>query len=88
MANKVATNYRSFQNAGYTADLNLTVYNRKDIAAEIVVEISNYYGDNNEFNWSTSGLKVQRVSSTLLRVARSFKANEQCNYLWTENYRP
>ena len=32
-ANKIASNYRSYTNAGYYADLNLTVFNHKDIAA-------------------------------------------------------
>lgn len=79
-ANKVATNYRSSQNAGYTADLNLSVFNHKNIAAEIVIELSNYYGDNNQINWITPGLNIQRVSSTILRVSRIFKANEQFSY--------
>lgn len=87
-ASKVATNYRSSQNAGYTADLNLTVFNHKNIAAEIVVEISNYYGDNNQFSWTSLGLNVQKVSSTLFRISKVFKANEQFSYLWSEDYRP
>lgn len=74
-ANKVANNYRSSQNAGYTADLNLTVSNHKNIGAEIVIEITNYYGDNNQFVWVTQGLNIQKVSSTLLRISRVFKAN-------------
>jgi len=66
----------------------LTVSNHKDIAAEIVVEIANYYGDNNQFTWITLGLNIQKVSSTLLRISRVFKANEQFSYQWSENYRP
>ena len=74
-ANKVATNYRTAQNNGYTADLALTITNSKNIPAEIVVEHSNYYGDNNRITWVTEGLKVEKVSSSLFRISRVFKAS-------------
>lgn len=32
-ANKLASNYQSYFNYGYSADLNLTIWNHKDIAA-------------------------------------------------------
>jgi hypothetical protein len=31
--NKIASNYVSFQSAGYSADLNLTIFNHKSISA-------------------------------------------------------
>ncbi len=74
-ANKIANNYRTSQNAGYTADLALTISNSKNIPAEIVVEYSNYYGDNNQIIWVTEGLKVEKVSSSLFRISRVFRAN-------------
>ena len=74
-ANKVASNYRTAQNNGYTADLALTITNSKNIPAEIVVEHSNYYGDNNRITWVTEGLKVEKVSSSLFRISRVFKAS-------------
>ena len=52
-AEKVAANRRNYDNGGYTADLSLTISNHKDIQAEIVVEINNYYGDNNQLTWKT-----------------------------------
>jgi hypothetical protein len=86
-ANKYASNYQSFANSGYSADLNLTIWNHKDIAAEIVVEMSNYYGDNNQIIWKTTGLNVEKVSATLLKISRKFAANEKFSYLWNESYR-
>ena len=40
------------------ADLELSIRNHKDIEAEIVVEITNYRGDNVRFNWNTQGVNV------------------------------
>lgn len=82
-ANKIANNYNSFNSGGYSADLNLTISNHKNTAAEIVVEINNYYGDNNRLTWKTSGLKVEKVSASLLRISRKFQANEKFSYLWS-----
>lgn len=76
-ANKYASNYQSFANSGYSADLNLTIWNHKDIAAEIVVEMSNYYGDNNQIIWKTTGLNVEKVSATLLRISKKFVADRK-----------
>lgn len=67
--------------------MNLTVFNHKDIRAEIVVEL-NVPGDNLKINWKTLGLNVQKVSASLLRISRVFNANEQFSYLWSEDYRP
>ena len=74
-ANKIASNYQSYSNSGFSADLNLTIWNHKSIDAEVVVEISNYYGDNDKFSWKTADLKVERVSAQLFRISRVFKAN-------------
>lgn len=52
-ADKVATNRTSYDRGGYSANLNLTISNRKEISAEIVVDINNYRGDNVRFNWNT-----------------------------------
>jgi hypothetical protein len=87
-ADKTASNYRSFSNSsGYDADLNLTIWNHKDIATEIVVEINNYYGDNNQFIWVTKSLNVEKVSAYLLRISRVFQPDEKASYLWRESYR-
>jgi hypothetical protein len=87
-ANKYATNYQSFNNnGGYSATLNLTVTNHKDIPAEIVVELSSY-GDNLKFTWKTQGLDIEKVSATLVRIKRVFKADEKFTYEWNEDYRP
>jgi hypothetical protein len=87
-ANKVASNRRSFERGGYEADLNLTIWNHKDISAEIVVELNNYNGDNNRITWKTQGLNVVKVSAQKLRISRAFAANEKTSYLWQESYRP
>ena len=73
-ADKVATNRRNYDNGGYTADINMTISNHKDIQAEIVVEINNYYGDNNKFTWTTQGLNVEKVNANLYRITRLFAA--------------
>jgi hypothetical protein len=86
-ATKTASNYRSFNQGGFEADLNLTIWNHKDISAEIVVEINNYYGDNNQFIWTTQDIQVQKVSAQKLRISRVFEANEKKSYLWKESYR-
>lgn len=62
-ADKIAKNRRSFTDKngrenGYMADLELSIRNHKDIEAEIVVEVTNYRGDNVRFNWNTQGVKV------------------------------
>ncbi len=68
--------------------MNLTVSNRKDISAEIVIEYSNYYGDNLKLNWKTQNLNVQKVSASLYRIKRVFKADETFVFVWSEDYRP
>lgn len=87
-AKKVASNYKSYGNAGYSADISLTIFNHKSIKAEIVVEIRNYRGDNVRFNWNTQGLNVEKVSASLLRIKREFNANEKFIINWSEDYRP
>ena len=83
-ADKVATNYRrQGGNADFQANLNLTIWNHKSIAAEIVVEINNYYGDNNRFTWTTPNLNVQKISASLFRISRVFAANEKMSYIWS-----
>ena len=83
------SNYQSYgNNGGYSANLNLTIYNHKDISAEIVVELSTYYGDNLKINWKTQGLNVEKVSSSLLRVKRQFNPDEKFAIEWSEDYRP
>jgi len=32
-ANKLASNYKTYANGGYSADLNLTIFNHKNVAA-------------------------------------------------------
>ena len=86
-ADKLATNYTSYSNSGWSADLNLTIANHKDIQAEIVIDISNYYGDNNRFTWVTPNLHVEKVSAQLYRITRVFAANEKVSILWKEDYR-
>ena len=86
-AEKVASNYRSYNKGGYSADLDLSVFNHKDIAAEIVVEVNNYRGDNLKFSWAT-GFTVEQVSSSLMRIKRMFAANEKFSFVWSEDYRP
>ena len=57
------------------ADLELSIRNHKDIEAEIVVEVTNYRGDNVRFNWDTQGGKVYKVSSSLYQITKVFKPN-------------
>jgi hypothetical protein len=52
-----------------------------------VVEINNYYGDNNQILFKNVGLNVEKVSAQLYRVKRVFAAGEQVSYLWSEAYR-
>lgn len=82
-ANKLASNYLSSSTGGFSADLNLTVWNHKAITAEVVVEINNFYGDNNQFVWKTPVFNFERVSASLLRISRKFAANEKFSYLWS-----
>jgi hypothetical protein len=79
----LASNYLSSSTGGFSADLNLTVWNHKAIAAEVVVEINNFYGDNNQFVWKTPVFNFERVSASLLRISRKFAANEKFSYLWS-----
>ena len=73
---------------GYYANLHLTVWNHKDIEAEIVVDISNYRGDNVKFRWNVGDNHVEKVSSSRYRITKFFKPNEKVTFLWSEDYRP
>ena len=69
--------------------MNLTVWNHKNIEAEIVVEFSNYYGSNLALTWrSPSDFAIENTSSSLIKLKKVFKANEKYAFLWNENYRP
>lgn len=74
-ANKIVKNYQSFDNGGYTAELNFTIANHKTIPAEIVFELNNYRGDNAKINWATKGLNIEVVSANLLRIKKVFAAD-------------
>lgn len=87
-ADKLASNYHSYQSSGYKADLNLTVTNHKDTECEIVVEIHNYRGDNVHFSWRTQGLEIEKKDSSLYKIKRIFGPLEKFSYLWGEDYRP
>lgn len=91
-ANKVASKYQSYTNGlntygGYSASLNLTVTNHKDIKTEIVIELSSYGGDNLKFDWQTTGLNIEKVNVNLQRITRVFAPNEKFSFLWNEDYR-
>ena len=74
-ADKQAKNFRSFNNGGYSAELNMTIWNHKEFEAEVVVELTNYGGDNTQFDWKTQGIQVEKVNAGLLRISRVFKAD-------------
>ena len=50
-ADKYAESRRTIEGGGYESNLNMTVRNRKDTAAKIVVNFRNSYGDNLDFSW-------------------------------------
>lgn len=83
----MASKYQSYTNGGYSASLNLTVTNHKDIKAEIVIELSSYGGDNLKFDWQTTGLNIEKVNVNLQRITRVFAPNEKFSFLWNEDYR-
>lgn len=87
-ANKLITSLNTYNNSGYSADVNLTVYNHKTVSAEIVVEITVSGGDNVKINWKSQNINIEKVSATLLRVTRIYKADEKYSLLWSEDYRP
>jgi hypothetical protein len=87
-ANKYATTYKSYDKGGYTAEMNMTITNHKDISAEIVVEYAAYYGDNLKLNWKTPNLNVEKVSASLYRIKKIMKPDEKFVFAWTEDYRP
>ena len=79
-ANKYVTNYRSYDRGGYSADLNMTINNHKDISAEIVVVFSRYQGDNVAVNWQSTDLNIEKESATLWKIKRVFAANEKYSF--------
>lgn len=87
-AGKQVTNYRSFAPNGYDADLNLTVTNHKDVQAEIVVELNINARGGPSITWKNDGFSIEKVSASLIRLKRIFKANQKFSYLWNESYRP
>ena len=76
-ADKVVSNYERTSSTifAYTADSNLTIWNHKGIASEIQVDLRNYYGDNCRIGWVESGGDVEKVSASLYRIKRVFRAN-------------
>lgn len=82
-ADKLVTQYRSFQKSGYQAHLNLTIANHKDIPTEIVVVVHNYRGDNVNFSWKTQGLTIEKKSANTIKIKRIFGANQKISYLWS-----
>jgi hypothetical protein len=53
----------------------LTVSNHKDIAAEIVVEINNYRGDNVKLIYGNQGVNIEKISASLWKIKRVFQPN-------------
>ena len=72
---------------GYSADMNLTVWNHKEIEAEVVVELTTYYGNNLKISWNDE-TELEKVNDNLYRFKKVLKAGEQWIPKWTEDYRP
>ena len=87
-ANKYGNNTQRYEKGGYVSDLNLTIANRKDIAAEIVINLYTGYGDNLKITWKSTDAKVEVISSGLIKITKTLAANEKYSLLWNENYRP
>jgi len=82
VANKLVTNYRTFDNGGYTATQNLTISNQKDIPTEIVILLNRNAADNLQVNFTNRSLDIEKVSASLWRLRRNFAANEKFSYIW------
>lgn len=86
-ANKIVKRYVSYYTnitSGYEADLNLTISNRKDISAEIVVDLNVNSDSRFLVTWADPNLKAERISASLLRIKRVFAPSETVSYLWNE----
>lgn len=73
---------------GYTAKLNITIWNHKSTSAEIVVELSSYYSDNLKITVNSRGDTFEKVTSSLYRWKRVYAADEKYTLVWDEDYRP
>lgn len=69
-------------NGGYTAKLNITIWNHKSNSAEIVVELNSYYGDNLRITVNSPGESFEKVTSSLYRWKRVYAANEKYTLVW------
>ena len=60
---------------GYTADVVMNVNNHKDIKAEVVVILSNGYGDNLKLTMANGAAKPEKVSASEYRWKKVLAAN-------------
>lgn len=83
----VANNRTAYSMGGYRADMNLTLVNHKDTAAEVEVKLSNYNGDNVAINWNAgNAAKLVKISATEYRIVQTLTPDQRVTYLWSENY--
>ena len=81
VSNKVSSSKTSNKDGSYSANLTLTISNKKDIAAEVVVKFNNYYGDNLKILMAGE-TKLNKISSNEYRWSKILQANEVWNVSW------
>ena len=67
--------------------MNMTVINRKNVAAEIEVRMSTFFGDNLKITWNTNSVELIRHSSNEYRWNFMLEPEEELTIEWNENYR-
>lgn len=83
VADKHIIEYTGVDDRGsYKSSQNITIKNHKEFAAEIVVEISNFRGDNLDLFWKSPDVEIVRVNAFLFRISKIFAAGEEKTYVW------
>lgn len=88
VADMYSESRKGYDKGGYRADMNMTIVNHKDTAAEIEVVLNSYYGDNLFITWKTNGVQLEKQHSNEYKFRKVLQPDETFVAQWNEDYRP
>lgn len=71
---------------GFSAELNMTVTNHKDVKAEVVVILTNGYADNLKISMIGEAAAPEKVSASEYRWKKTLIPDEVWQFGWKEDY--
>lgn len=71
---------------GFSAELNMTVTNRKDVKADVIVILSNGYADNLRISMVDGAAAPEKVSASEYRWKKTLNPDEVWQFGWKEDY--